>query len=317
MGIFSSIFGGGNKSPENQYDILCDDGVRAMQMGEFQYAEKCLTAALELKHELRTVGLLAEVFLHTENNEKALPLLQEMVKNAEGDSLEICLLLAQTQGKTQAYADERATCEHILQQHEAEPRALYLLAEAEHGLHEDFMAIAHLTQCLAKEPKYQHALLLRADVLKQMGQWNEVLVDAETLVDIDAENESYHLLRAEAFAALGKTDEAVVDLKAVQALNPFSREAVLKLGSLYEQTAQWDKALAVYDEAINMQPKFAAAYKARGGVKNHLKDVAGAAEDLKRSLELEPELAKAVDGEYANVENEMKERYKRMNPYGF
>ena len=59
MGIFSSIFGGGNKSPENQYDILCDDGVRAMQMGEFQYAEKCLTAALELKHELRTVGLLA------------------------------------------------------------------------------------------------------------------------------------------------------------------------------------------------------------------------------------------------------------------
>lgn len=94
----------------------------------------------------------------------------------------------------------------------------------------------------------------------------------------------------------------MADLKAVQALNPFSREAVLKLGSLYEQTAQWDKALAVYDEAINMQPKFAAAYKARGGVKNHLKDVAGAAEDLKRSLELEPELAKAVDGEYANVE---------------
>lgn len=73
MGIFSSIFGGGNKSPENQYDILCDDGVRAMQMGEFQYAEKCLTAALELKHELRTVGLLAEVYLHTENNEKSPP----------------------------------------------------------------------------------------------------------------------------------------------------------------------------------------------------------------------------------------------------
>mgnify|MGYP002327815534 FL=1 len=317
MGILSSIFGGGKKSPENQYDILCDDGVRAMQMGEFKYAEKCLTAALELKHELRTVGFLAEVYLHTENYEKALPLLREMVQHAEGDNLEISLLLAQTLGKTQVYADERTTCQDILQKHEGEPRALYLLAEAEHGLHEDLMAIAHLTQCLAQEPQYQHALLLRAEVLKQMGQWTEVLADAEALVAIDAENESYHLLRAEAYAALGKTDEAVADLKAVQALNPFSQEAVLKLGSLYEQTAQWDKALAVYDEAIQMQPNFAAAYKARGGVKNHLKDVVGAAADLKRSLELEPELAKAVDGEYVNVENEMKERYKRMNPYGF
>ena len=148
-----------------------------------------------------------------------------MVQHAEGDNLEISLLLAQTLGKTQAYADERTTCQDILQKHEGESRALYFLAEAEHGLHEDLMAIAHLTQCLAQEPQYQHALLLRA----------------------------------EAYAALGKTDEAVADLKAVQALNPFSQEAVLKLGSLYEQTAQWDKALAVYDEAIHMQPNFAAA----------------------------------------------------------
>ena len=317
MGIFSSIFGSGNKTPDNQYDILCDDGVRAMQMGEFPYAEKCLTAALEIKRELRIVGILAEVYLHMENYDKALPLLQEMVKSAEGDTLEVELLLAQTQGKTQAYAEEQTTCETVLAKHEGEPRALYLLAEAEHGQHNDFMAIAHLTQCLTKEPQYQQALLLRAEVLKAMGQWAEVKADVEALVGLDAENVGYLMLRAEAYAALGETDKAIADLQAVQSLNPFSQEAVLKLGSIYEQTSQWDKALALYDEAIALQPEFAAAYKARGGVKNHLKDVNGAAEDLKRSLELAPEKAKEVDGEYTNVENEMQERYKRMNPYGF
>lgn len=179
------------------------------------------------------------------------------------------------------------------------------------------MAIAHLTQCLALREDYVEAQYLRAEVLKGMGQWNEVLADAEALVKADGENEKFLLLRAEAYVALAKVDEAVADLKAVQSLNPFSDEAVLRLGSIYEQTSQWDKALALYDEAIELRPDFAAAYKARGGVKNHLKDAAGAAEDLKRSLELAPEKGKDLDGEYTNIENEINDRYKRMNPYQF
>lgn len=320
MGFFSSIFGSSSsaaeKSTDSKYTTLCDDGVRAMQMGELPYAEKCLTAALELKRELKTVGFLAEVYLRMRDNEKALPLLQEM-SASEADTLEVDLLLAQTQGQLSQFEEERATCAKILQQHGDEARALYLAAEADHGLHDDFMAIAHLTQCLALREDYVEALYLRAEVLKGMGQWNEVLADAEALVKADGENEKFLLLRAEAYVALAKVDEAVADLKAVQSLNPFSDEAVLRLGSIYEQTSQWDKALALYDEAIELRPDFAAAYKARGGVKNHLKDAAGAAEDLKRSLELAPEKGKDLDGEYTNIENEINDRYKRMNPYHF
>ena len=43
----------------------------------------------------------------------------------------------------------------------------------------------------------------------------------------------------------------------------------------------------------------------------------GAADDLKRSLELAPEKAAELDGEYTNVENQMNARYRSMNPYGF
>ncbi len=316
MSILSSIFGTAKPTPEQQFITLRDDGVRAMQMNELPYAEKCLLAALEINDDLKTKGFLAEVYLRMNNNEKALPLLQSLAASSD-DTLEIDLLLAQTQGKLKMYDAQRQTCASVMASHPQEPRALYLAAEADHGLSDDFMAIAHLTQCLAIQPNYSQAQFLRAEVLKGMGQWNEVLADACQLVKADAENVDYLLLRADAYVALAKTDEAIADYQKVQQLNPFCDDAVLRLGSIYEQTSQWDKALQLYDEAINLRPDFAAAYKARGGVKNHLKDVTGAAADLKRSLELAPEKATDYDGEYTNVENEMNDRYKRLNPYAF
>lgn len=66
------------------------------------------------------------------------------------------------------------------------------------------MAIAHLTQCLALREDYVEAQYLRAEVLKGMGQWNEVLADAEALVKADGENEKFLLLRAEAYVALAR-----------------------------------------------------------------------------------------------------------------
>ena len=316
MGFFSSIFGSHEVSEANKFDTLRDDGVRAMQMGEMPYAEKCLKAALELQHDLKAVGFLAEVYLRMQKYAEALPLLQEL-HEADADNVEVALLLAQTQGHLEQFEAERTTCQSILGTKADEPRALYLSAEADKGLGDVFQAIAHLTQCLQLRPDYQNAQLLRAQVLAQMGQWAEVLTDAEALVKVDAENEEYLMLRAQALAALGKADEAAADLQQVISLNPFNRDAVLKLGSLSEQTTRWDKALALYDEAIDLQPDFAEAFKARGGVKHHLKDEAGAADDLKHSLELAPEKAQELDGEYTNVENEMNDKYTRMNPFQF
>ena len=316
MGFFSSIFGGGQPSVDNQFETLRDDGVRAMQMGELPYAEKCLKAALGIQHDLKAVSFLAEVYLRMHESEKALPLLQELV-GADPQNVEVALLLAQTQGELKQYSEEQATCKQILSAEAQEPRALYLLAEAEYGQADLFQAIAHLTQCLQLREDYQSAQYLRAEILAKMGQWTDVLNDADELVKKDCENESYLILRAEAHAALAHTDEAANDLQQVLSLNPFNQDAVLKLGSLYEQTSLWDKALSLYDEAIELQPQFAAAYKARGGVRHHLKDEAGAADDLKRSLELAPEKAADLDGEYTNVENEMNAKYRSMNPYGF
>lgn len=316
MGFLSSLFGNGEQTEAAKFETLRDDGVRAMQMGELPYAEKCFLAALDIERDTKTLSFLAETYLCMRNSEKACPLLSELHAK-EPDNVEVALLLAQTQGELKLFADQRTTCEEILAAHADEARALFLDAEALHGLGDDIMAIARLTQSLVLEPEYHRALKLRAEILGHMGQWTSALDDIEALVAADADNEEYLLLRAEAHTALSNSDKAIADYQRVLENNPFSREAVLRLGKLYEETTRWDKALALYDEAIDLQPQFAEAYKARGGVRHHLKDEAGAADDLKRSLELAPEQAKALDGEYTNLENRMKDMYRQNNPYQF
>jgi len=314
--FLKAIFGQKELSEKDKFETLRDDGVRAMQMNELPYAEKCLIAALGLQHDLRALSFLAEVYLRQQKWEDALPLLKEIVASPDA-SLETKLLLAQTQGELSLFQDERETTSAILESSPEEPRALYLAAEADNGLKDYLPAIAHLTQCLTLRPDFVQAQLLRARVLCAMEQYSEALADADTLCTAFPEEEDVYLLRARIYLALEQTAQATNDLQHIRQLNPFSEQATLLLGKIYEQTSAWDKALALYDETLELMPRFAACYLARGRVKRHLKDDAGAAEDMKCALELSPESAKQVDGEFTAIENEMNARYRALNPYGF
>ncbi len=316
MGIFSSLFGTSAPTPDSKFAILRDDGLRAMQMGELPYAEKCFTAALEMKDDLRTQSFLAEVYLRMKNYEKALPLLQRLASSAESN-VEVRLLLAQTLGKLKRYDEQKDVCQALIDEDANEPRALYLMAEAEQGQGNLISAIARLTQCLTLRPDYTQARFLRAKVLTDMQQLADALTDADELIATDATDVDWRMLRARLYLQLGRTDEGMADLREVLAQNPFCDEAILLLGESYERNEQWKEALAVYDEAIEQRDNFALAYKARGQVKYHLNDSQGAAEDLKKALTLSPEVEASIDGQFTNLENEMKQRYKILNPYGF
>lgn len=316
MGFFSSIFGHNEPSEDNKFETLRDDGVRAMQMGELPYAEKCLRAALSIRHDLKTVGFLAEVCLRKQDYQNALPLLEEL-KSKSDNTLDIEILLAQAQGQLKLFAEERDTTATILEKHSDEPRAIYLAAEAAHGLGEDNAAIDYLTGCLKIQPNYTQALLLRARIFLAIKEWDNALADAQALLQQHADNEEYLMLQAKSLIALERKEEAQANLEQVRLLNPFNDEAVLLLGTIYEQSALWNKALALYDEAIELSPNFAAAYKARSAVKQHLNDIQGAEADKIRADELSPDQSSQAEGEYTNVENEMNARYRNMNPYGF
>lgn len=163
-------------------------------------------------------------------------------------------------------------------------------------------AIALLTQHLGLHPEDKYALTLRAVTLVQMGQTKEALADVDTLVALDPENLAHALLRADLLAIDGQTEHAIAAYHSILAQKPTAGNVVLRLGTLLQQSKRWDEALALYDSAIELIADFAEAYMARGAVKHHLGNMLGAADDLRKALEIKPELADSLQGSATSLD---------------
>lgn len=179
-------------------------------------------------------------------------------------------------------------------------------ALAAHRKGDDLTAVALLTVALQTGEADNAARLLRGQILGAMGQWREAAADAATVLADEAGNADAAWLLAAAQAATGAAGEAADTLKGLLRANPHHRPAALLLGRLYAAAGQADKALRLYDEAIAAQPDFAEAYHARGGVKRQLHDEAGAADDLRTALRLDPALARRFDGSYSLLDESLK-----------
>lgn len=303
------------KNATVSFDVLRDDGVRAMKMGEVAFAAKCFEAALERQEDPTTLSYLAEAQIRLQAYDQARPSLEKLVECAP-DNLTLWLLLSKTLGKLEDYAAMKTTSEKAMQLDATSGEAKYYAADAAFHLGDPFNAIALLTQAIQLNDQLAEAYALRAKILCAMGQYQEALKDTTQLVQLQ-EDEDYILQHATTLAAAGQTDDALQLLEKLLEYNPFQQEAILAIADLYVSSSHYDKALEVLDQAIELQPDFAKAYKARGGIKLHLNDKAGAASDLKKSLEISPELIQQIEGAYSTLENQLNDRYKAMNPYQF
>ena len=324
MGFFKHLFSGKSQSPEveqqqsahKQFEVFKYDGMRAQRMGQADFAIKCYTEALNLEPDFETMGYLASLYIQRGRLPEARELLEKQIK-AEPSYTESYLTLANVCYMQEDYTAMAEAAQKVIAIEAGNATAHYLLAKADDGMNNPLMSIAHLTQAIVLKDDYIEARLLRAEALLKMGQLHEADEDIQMVLQSDAENESALLLRGRAKQMEGNDTAAEEDYLHLIALNPFARTATLALGRLYVTLTRYDKALAPYDDAIECQPDFAEAYKQRGAIKHHLHDDAGAADDLKKALELAPANEVVPDGEYTNMENAMNDRYRAMNPYGF
>lgn len=323
MSFLNKLFGSPDASEtenpeekkERDFSILKDDGVRAKNMGEYPYAEKCLKQALQLKDEAETKSYLVEVLLRQHKQMKALPLLKELTAT-EPDNIELTLLLAQAASDIEDWETMAAACEQAKAIDPEDARTMYLEAVLAKGKADVFTAIAKTTQAIAKEDKYLKAYELRAQLLLDMGQAGEAGKDIDKLIELDPENDEYYIRRGNAEQLLGNEANAEQAFKKSLELNPFSRKSQLALISLYENFGHMDKALKMANELINEEDDVAEAYKLRGEIRFKLHDKEGAADDLERYLKLKPEEEKNLDGEFTNAENQFEEKYYRAsNPF--
>ena len=291
MGFWSVLLGGKQLSPEEEkqeqedknFDLLKYDGVRAMKTGRADYAVRCFTEALKLKEDLEIHDYLSQALLSQGDLTSALAELQ-MLSKAEPKNASIQVRIAQVAYMEEDYAAMVAACEQAMTLEPENVHLHFLYAQAYQGQGNIVGAIAMLTKAIAMQEDYADAYLLRGQMLLGMGDTSGADADATWLLEHVGAYEEALLLKARIEAAKGNIDEAIKVYGLVTEVNPFSIEA----------------------------------FRERGQLKFDRGDKAGAEQDMKTVLELDPNQLADVSGEYSaeGIEQRVKQAYSAVNPLG-
>ena len=294
--FFKSFFSGKSETPESEkqkndqknFEIFKYDGLRAQRMGRPDYAVKWFTEALAIQKEFETMGYLSQLYIQMGETAKARELLEKMAA-MEPHLTSTFLTLANVCFIQEDYQAMEEAANKAIAIEEGNAVAHYLLGKARKGQNDDLMTIAHLTKAITLKDDFIEARLLRAEALLNLKQYKEMM------------EETAMLLRGKVKESNGQGEEAEEDYKLVTEINPFNEQAYLYLGQLYINQKKLTEAIGLFDEAIELNPNFAEAYKERGRAKLLNGDKDGSVEDMKKSLELNPKEEAGLNGEFKNL----------------
>ena len=291
MGFWKSFFGGEEDTPEEEkkqadaknFDLLKYDGVKAMRMGQHEYAERCFREALNIQDDMEVHDYLSQTLTRLGNLEGALAELLTMA-HAAPDNVAVLMQGAHVAYMLEDYDRMKTLCEQALALDGKNALVNYQMAQAVMGQGNLIGGIAFLTQAIAQSDELADARLLRAKTLLQMGDVKGASEDVDWLMTHTEDEEDVLLMVARVAHAKGQNDEAINIYNKVTELNPF----------------QFD------------------AYRERGKIKLELGDKHGAEEEMQKLLEMNPDEMANVNGDYTaeGVEQAVKRAYSNMNPFG-
>lgn len=313
MGFFKSLFSSqpkdasaeeGRKNEEKNFDILKYDGVRAQKIHKLPYAIRCFEEALNIQEDFETRSFLTAAYIASGKLEEALGVLDKM-RELKPDDVDTLLTRIQVLFMLDKDPEVITDCQTIISLQPENATAFYLMAKAKHVTNDLLDAIADLTRAVTLRDDFASAYQLRAEILLKMQQGTEALEDIQKVIELNPEEDTAYLLRGRIYAMIGNIEQADADFHQVLNLNPFNEDATLLIGQLLIAQNKLDEAIAFFDEAIENAPDQGKFYSERGRAKNMKGDKAGAFEDLKKSIELNPEgeEAKLVEGSHSNFDN--------------
>jgi tetratricopeptide repeat protein len=288
MNFFQKLFGGKEETKEEikvqnetkNFDVLKYDGVRAMKTGEVEYAIRCFKHALEIKDDLEIHDHLSVVYASKGMFPEAYEELQTLSK-AQPDNVQIFIRMANIAFMMENYGAMATACEKAILLDSENATAHYLYAEACKGQGDDVNTIAMATKAISIDNKQGNAYLLRGETYLRTQQLSEAEADADWLLEHTEDNEDVLLLKARIERAVNRNNESIEYFtKAIDA-NPFSYNAFKERSELYSLIGNEAKAK----------------------------------EDAERAEELKPTDGKENAEE--NIEKQLNDKYKQMNPYGF
>lgn len=291
MGFWNVLFGGKQLSPEEEkqeqeaknFDLLKYDGVKAMKIGQTEYAVRCFQEALKVQEDLEIHDYLSQAMLRLGELEETLGELK-LLAEAEPENKEIQKRIAQVAYMQEDYATMSLACERAMQLDAADAQVFFLNAQAQQGQQNPVAAIAMLTKAIALEPNYADAYLMRGRMLLAMGDKEGAEQDVAWLMEHVNDHEDILLLKARTEAALGRKDDAIATYTQVTEVNPFCIDA----------------------------------FRERGQLRFDAGDKKGAEADMQKVLELDPNQLADVNGEYSaeGIEQRVRQAYSAINPLG-
>ena len=291
MGFWNVLFGGKQLSPEEEkqeqeaknFDLLKYDGVKAMKIGQTEYAVRCFQEALKVQEDLEIHDYLSQAMLRLGELEGTLGELK-LLAEAEPENKEIQKRIAQVAYMQEDYATMSLACERAMQLDAADAQVFFLNAQAQQGQQNPVAAIAMLTKAIALEPNYADAYLMRGRMLLTMGDKEGAEQDVAWLMEHVNDHEDILLLKARTEAALGRKDDAIATYTQVTEVNPFCIDA----------------------------------FRERGQLRFDAGDKEGAEADMQKVLELDPNQLADVNGEYSaeGIEQRVRQAYSAINPLG-
>ncbi len=292
------------KANAKNFDILKYDGVRAQRARKLPYAIRCFKEALNIQEDFETRSFLVAAYMASNELESALGELNRM-HELKPEDINTLLSRIHVLFMLDRDAEVIPDCRTIIAQDAENAAAYYLMAKAKRTTGDVLGAVADLTKAISLKENLESAYLLRAEILLQMRQAEEALKDVENVIGLNPEEEFAYLLRGKIHVFESKFDEARKDFDQVLALNPFNEEAALLIGEILIAENKLDEAIAFFDDIIENSPTLGKAYAERGRAKNLKGDKQGAFEDLKKSIELNPEgeEAKKIEGVHSNFDN--------------
>ena len=101
MGFWKTLLGGVDETPEEdkknadakQFDLLKYDGVKAMRIGQFDYAVKCYREALKIQDDLEVRDYLSQALIRQGQLAEAITELKALHQQAP-DNVEVLLQAA-------------------------------------------------------------------------------------------------------------------------------------------------------------------------------------------------------------------------------
>lgn len=281
MGFFKSLFSIDDKSPEQRFDVLKYDGLRAMQTRQMQHALQCFQAALQIHDDLEIHDYLSQLYVHLDQMPAAIGELG-ILAQAQPDNEQIYLRMAHVAYMMEDYDLQLDACRKAEALSPDDEEMRFLMARAFIGKGQPDVAVEYLNRIAENEGEHYNAWLLRGETLLQMGDVEGAARDADRLLADLPQLEEALLLKARVERQLGHLEEARLQLNQVIDLNPFSVMAF--------------RERAVVHFALGM--------------------TAEAEEDTKTLLELSPNEENRVGEGEKGVEDMVKEQLQQLNPLG-